>query len=110
MCIRDSGYLLDPHTAVAWKVAEELGGEDAPVLIVSTANWSKFATDVVRGLRGVPAGAPIPGAGPDIGLRDVVSERAPGAAVARGLQAVREGPVRVYSCVEADGGLAHGLQ
>ena len=67
---REHGYLLDPHTAVAWKVAEELGGADAPVLIVSTAHWSKFAADVVRGLRGVPAGAPIPGAGPDIGLLD----------------------------------------
>src|SRR5450756_1932513 len=35
---REHGYLLDPHTAVAWKVAEELGGKEAPVLIVSTAN------------------------------------------------------------------------
>ena len=97
---RDHGYLMDPHTAVAWKVAGELGGEGAPVLIVSTAHWSKFAADVVRGLRDVPAGAPIPGAGPDIGLLDVVTQLAPGATVPPQLQAVRERPVRFDTRVE----------
>ncbi|HEY5388710.1 MAG TPA: threonine synthase, partial [Thermoleophilia bacterium] len=97
---REHGYLMDPHTAVAWRVAEELGGVEAPVLIVSTAHWSKFAADVVRGLRGVPAGAPIPGAGPDIGLLDVVTELAPGATVPPQLQAVRERPVRFDTRVE----------
>jgi len=91
---REHGYLLDPHTAVAWKVAEELGDARTPTLIVSTAHWSKFAADVVRGLRSVPAGAPIPGAGPDIGLLDVVTELAPGATVPPQLQAVRERAVR----------------
>ena len=91
---REHGYLMDPHTAVAWKVAKELGGEGAPVLVVSTAHWSKFAADVVRGLRGLPAGAPIPGAVPDIGLLDVVTQLAPGATVPPQLQAVRERPVR----------------
>jgi threonine synthase len=90
----EHGYLLDPHSAVAWKVTEELGDARTPTLIVSTAHWSKFAADVVRGLRGLPAGAPIPGAGPDIGLLDVVTELAPGAAVPPQLQAVRERPVR----------------
>jgi hypothetical protein len=70
------------------------------VLIVSTAHWSKFAADVVRGLRGVPAGAPIPGAGPDIGLLDVVTELAPSASVPAQLQAVRERPVRFDTRVE----------
>ena len=91
---REHGYLLDPHTAVAWKVAEDLDALDAPVLIVSTAHWSKFAADVVRGLRGLAAGAPIPGAGSEIGLLDVVTELAPGAVVPPQLQAVRERPVR----------------
>jgi threonine synthase len=52
-------YLLDPHTAVAWKVAERLRGDD-PVLIVATAHWSKFGTDVYRALNGLPAGAKLP--------------------------------------------------
>ena len=97
---REHGYLMDPHTAVAWEVAEELGCREAPVLIVSTAHWSKFAADVVRGLRGLPAGAPIPGAGHDIGLLDVVTELAPGATAPPQLQAVRERPVRFAARVE----------
>ncbi len=86
---RAHGYLLDPHTAVAWKVAEQLGGDGAPVLIASTAHWSKFATDVVRGLRGIPAGAPIPGEGDDLALLDRVVELAPEATIPPQLAAVR---------------------
>ncbi|MDA3936302.1 MAG: threonine synthase [Actinomycetota bacterium] len=48
----ESGYLMDPHTAVAWEVAERLRGED-PVLVVSTAHWAKFGTDVHRALSGL---------------------------------------------------------
>ena len=53
------GYLLDPHTAVAWKVAERLRGEN-PVLVVATAHWAKFGADVYRALNGLPAGSPLP--------------------------------------------------
>jgi threonine synthase len=52
-------YLLDPHTAVAWKVAERLR-EQNPVLIAATAHWAKFGADVYRGLAGLEAGAPLP--------------------------------------------------
>ncbi|MDP2401371.1 MAG: threonine synthase, partial [Actinomycetota bacterium] len=41
----ETGYLMDPHTAVAWEVAERTVGED-PILVVSTAHWAKFAADV----------------------------------------------------------------
>jgi threonine synthase len=95
------GYLVDPHTAVAWKVAEELGGEDSPVLVVSTAHWSKFAADVVRGLRGIPAGAPIPGDEDDIALLDRVIELAPDAAVPAQLREVRARARRFDGRVEA---------
>ena len=97
---REHGYLLDPHTAVAWQVAEELGGDGAPVLIVSTAHWSKFAADVVRGLQGAPAGAPIPGAGDGIGLLERVAELAPDARVPAQLQAVRSRARRFDARVE----------
>jgi threonine synthase len=53
------GYLLDPHTAVAWKVAERLRGTN-PVLVVSTAHWAKFSADVYRALNGLPAGSALP--------------------------------------------------
>jgi threonine synthase len=52
-------YLLDPHTAVAWKVAERLRGQN-PVLVASTAHWAKFGTDVYRALKGIPAEKELP--------------------------------------------------
>lgn len=51
------GYLIDPHTAVAYKVAERLKG-DNPVLIASTAHWAKFGENVYRALHDIePEGA-----------------------------------------------------
>jgi threonine synthase len=97
---REQGYLLDPHTAVAWEAAERLGG-DAPVLIASTAHWSKFAADVVRGLTGVPAGAPVPDAPDDLEFLDRVVDLAPGASVPPQLAAVRARPRRFDARVEA---------
>ncbi len=97
---REQGYLLDPHTAVAWEAAERLGG-DPPVLIASTAHWSKFAADVARGLTGVPAGAPVPGAADDLELLDRVVDLAPGASVPPQLSAVRARPRRFDARVEA---------
>ena len=47
------GYLLDPHTAVAWRVAERLRGTN-PVLVASTAHWAKFGASVYRALHGNP--------------------------------------------------------
>lgn len=52
-------YLIDPHTAVAWKTAENLRGSN-PVLIASTAHWAKFGADVYRALHGIAAGEPLP--------------------------------------------------
>ena len=54
-----TGYLLDPHTAVAKHVIDTVGHEwcggsdGVPVLISSTAHYGKFASDVV-GLVGAP--------------------------------------------------------
>jgi threonine synthase len=95
---RDKGYLMDPHTAVAWKVAEQSragrgADEHVPVLIVSTAHWSKFAADVVRGLSGVPDGAPLDEPD-DFALLDRVVELAPGARIPASLEAVRSRPAR----------------
>jgi threonine synthase len=94
----EHGYLIDPHTAVAWKVAAELGG-DGPVLVVSTAHWSKFAADTVRGLTGVPAGAPVTD-GDELALLDRVAELAPNAVIPSSLQTVRERAVRFDTRVE----------
>lgn len=97
---RERNYLLDPHTAVAWEAAERLAG-DLPVLIASTAHWSKFAADVVRGLTGVPACEPLTAAGDDLELLDRVAGLAPGAIVPPQLRAVRSRPRRFEARVEA---------
>ena len=43
------GYLLDPHTAVAWTVAERCKSEN-PMLIVSTAHWAKFGSSIAKAI------------------------------------------------------------
>jgi len=97
---REHGVLLDPHTAVAWEVARRHGGE-GPVLVVSTAHWSKFAADVVRGLSGLPAGAPVPDGDDELALLDRVPRLAPGADVPPQLAAVRQRPRRFDARVAA---------
>jgi len=100
----DCGYLLDPHTAVAWEVAERLRGED-PVLVVSTAHWAKFGCDVYKALAGIGYDDPLPVA--VMGLTGVellarVQEFAPrGACVPRALAELDEAPVRFGEIVEA---------
>lgn len=41
----DTGYLLDPHTAVGWQASEALNGS-SPDVIVSTASPLKFAEEI----------------------------------------------------------------
>jgi threonine synthase len=55
----ETSYLMDPHTAVAWEVAERLR-DDAPVLVVSTAHWAKFGTDVLKALLDVDYSESLP--------------------------------------------------
>ncbi|XP_021344011.1 threonine synthase-like 1 isoform X2 [Mizuhopecten yessoensis] len=43
-----TGYLLDPHTAVAKSVGDRFNVKDCPMIIASTAHYSKFAPDVAR--------------------------------------------------------------
>lgn len=96
----EHGYLLDPHTAVAWETAVRHGGE-APLLVVSTAHWSKFAADVVRGLTGVPPGGPLPRSDDPFALLDRVLELAPDEALPPQMEAVRTRPVRFRGRVAA---------
>jgi threonine synthase len=60
-------YLIEPHTAVAWRVAERwraagaaAGGRQRPLLVVAPAHWAKFGPNVARGLLGVAHGEPLP--------------------------------------------------
>ena len=52
----EDNYLIDTHTAVAWKVYNdyrEKTGDETPALIASTASAYKFAADVAKAL-GMP--------------------------------------------------------
>lgn len=54
--LRETGYLIDPHTAVALEVAnrykKQVKNNDVPLLICSTAHWAKFPRDVAHALYG----------------------------------------------------------
>jgi threonine synthase len=89
---REHGYLLDPHSAVAWEVACRLKGRD-PVLVVGTAHWAKFGTDVYRGLYGLGCSDPLPSevAGlTGIELLEQVRRQAPGEGIPPGLASLAD--------------------
>ena len=52
---RDYGYLMDPHTACGWAVAEQQKGE-SPMVVLSTASPYKFSTAVLTAIGGDIAG------------------------------------------------------
>ncbi len=88
---REHQYLMDPHTAVAWEVAERHMG-DLPMLVVSTAHWSKFPADVVRGLSGLTPGAAL--SGDELDLLARVDALAPGHPLPASIHEVCSRPVR----------------
>jgi threonine synthase len=49
----EHGYLLDPHTATAWRVGEAFIG-DRPQVVVGTAHPAKFADAVQRAVGRAP--------------------------------------------------------
>nr|XP_020657142.1 threonine synthase-like 1 [Pogona vitticeps]XP_020657151.1 threonine synthase-like 1 [Pogona vitticeps]XP_020657159.1 threonine synthase-like 1 [Pogona vitticeps]XP_020657168.1 threonine synthase-like 1 [Pogona vitticeps] len=46
-----TGYLMDTHTAIAKVVADRLQDKTCPVIISSTAHYSKFAPAILQALR-----------------------------------------------------------
>ena len=49
----DTGYLMDPHTAVAWRAAEDYraqSGDARPCVVLSTASPYKFPMSVLTAL------------------------------------------------------------
>jgi threonine synthase len=47
---RTYGYLMDTHTAVAWRVAEKLGVCKNKTVVLSTASPYKFSASVLKAL------------------------------------------------------------
>jgi len=97
---REHDYLLDPHTAVGWKVAGDLAA-DRPVLIAATAHWSKFPADVLRGLTGTPPGEPLPGVLTEMAMLDQIAGLVPRALIPAALRAMRKREVRFTQTVTA---------
>ena len=98
----ETGYLMDPHTAVAWEVAERLRGS-APMLVASTAHWAKFGADVYKALRGVSYDASLPAdvAGmTGLQLLDEVRRMAPDVSVPRNLAELESLPERFNQVVD----------
>ena len=58
----EHGYTMDPHTAVAWAVAEQYrktSGDARPMVVVSTASPYKFGRSVLTALEGADAAAKL---------------------------------------------------
>lgn len=97
-------YLLDPHTAVAYQVCENLRGENQ-VLIASTAHWAKFGENVYRGLHDIKPSQALP---PEIEnltgseLNDKIAQEAKDAAsIPEGLQHLDEKPLRFSDIIDS---------
>lgn len=100
----EHGYLLDPHTAVAYQAAENLRGEN-PVLIASTAHWAKFGDNVYRALHGIAPGEPLPtdvAALSGCALNELIASETGRHDIPRGLAELDELPVRFTEII--DGG------
>jgi threonine synthase len=105
-----TGYLMDPHTSVAWEVAERLRGT-APVLVASTAHWAKFGADVYKALRAVPYASPLPPEARDltgVQLLGEVTRMAPGSSIPRNLADLDTLPERFTTVVDRGAGGAEG--
>ncbi len=90
----DKGYLMDPHTAMCIKAYNELlRGRSNPVVMYSTAEWTKFSTTVARALNIY--------VDTDIGALEAVSEKT-GRAIPESIGKLFEKPVIHSTVVEEE--------
>lgn len=105
---REFRYLIDPHTAVAWEVADRHAA-DLPMLVVSPAHWSKFPADVMRGLQGLDEDQRIEQ--DEFQVLEEIQRLAPGNPVPAGMRDVLTRPVRFSDRVKGDrASLEEGLR
>jgi threonine synthase len=96
---KEHGYLIDPHTAVAWRVADRHAAH-APMLVVSPAHWSKFPADVFRALSGHEPGTPLLEEEQELLAR--VERMAPGYPVPSLIHELSMRPVRFEKSIDGD--------
>lgn len=95
-------YLIDPHTAVAVKVAENLR-QDNPILIASTAHWAKFGENVYRALHDIEPGAPLPetvAALSGCALNQLIADETDMQTIPKGLAQLDSMPIRFNTTIE----------
>ena len=101
----EENYLCDPHTAVAWNVAEQFGktcSGGAPVVVLSTASPYKFPAAVLSAL-GQKAGED------EFAVMEELHART-GVPVPKNLAALREKPVRHKDIIGREDMLAYVLE
>ena len=101
----EENYLCDPHTAVAWNVAEQFGktcSDGAPVVVLSTASPYKFPAAVLSAL-GQKAGED------EFAVMEELHARS-GVPVPKNLAALREKPVRHKDVIVREDMLAYVLE
>ena len=101
----EENYLCDPHTAVAWNVAEQFGktcSDGAPVVVLSTASPYKFPAAVLSAL-GQKAGED------EFAVMEELHART-GVPVPKNLAALREKPVRHKNVIGREDMLAYVLE
>ncbi|MCL2491286.1 MAG: threonine synthase [Coriobacteriia bacterium] len=103
-CWKKNRYLIDPHTAVGIDVARDVKGTD-PVMVVSTAHWSKFAPSVLRGLLDVSFDDELPAPYTDHSdfetLDDVVTLAEGASAVPTSIDDLRKSKIRFEEVIDA---------
>ena len=99
---REHGYLMDPHTAVAWKVMEyfkEFRDNGWPTVLLSTASPYKFSRDVLSAISDVP---------PETGFAAMDALNAlTGVPVPKNLAQLRDMKPRFDDCVDKNDMLAY---
>ena len=102
---REQGYLMDPHTAVAWCVSEQFMAQrqdDAPVVVLSTASPYKFPAAVLSAL----------GQTPDADEFAAIDQlhALTGVAIPRNLATLRHMPVRHSDVIDKEEMLSYVLR
>ena len=102
---QENGYLMDPHTAVAWHVAEQFETakpDDAPVVVLSTASPYKFPAAVLSALGQTPSED-------EFAALDQLQSLT-GVAIPKNLSALREMPVRHTDVIDKEEMLSYVLR
>ena len=102
---QENGYLMDPHTAVAWHVAQQFDAnqpDDAPVVVLSTASPYKFPAAVLSALGQTPSED-------EFAALDQLQSLT-GVAIPKNLSALREMPVRHTDVIDKEEMLSYVLR